>query len=129
MAMAQRLVRRLCQVCHAKKSIGAERLVKIKVDLEPINAKFKVPALSASTEILEPVGCDACNNTGYKGRVGVYEAFHVTPEMEKLIMTNPALSAVTELAVKQGMITMRQDAYLKLLEGVTSFDEIERILG
>ena len=86
----------------------------------------KIKTLS---EIFEPVGCDKCNNTGYKGRVGVYEAFHVTPEMEKLIMSNPSMASVTELAIQQGMITMRQDAYLKLLDGTTSFDEIERILG
>ena len=80
-------------------------------------------------EVFEPVGCDKCNNTGYKGRIGVYEAFHVTPEMEKLVMSNPSMADITALAIKQGMITMRQDAYLKLLDGITSFDEIERILG
>ena len=129
MAMAQRLLRKLCENCRVKKPLAEGRLEKIKTDLEPIAKQFKVPDLTKKIEIFEPKGCEKCNNTGYKGRIGVYEAFHVTPEMEKLIMTNPSMASITELAIQQGMITMRQDAYLKLLEGVTSFDEIERILG
>ncbi len=129
LAMAQRLLRRLCENCKTKEAVGPERLSKIQDDLGPVADKFSVPALTESTEIFEPVGCETCNNTGYKGRIGVYEAFHITPEMEKLIMTNPAPSAVGELAVQQGMVTMRQDAFLKLLDGITSFDEIQRILG
>ncbi len=129
MAMAQRLLRRLCEKCRVKKPAGAEKVKRIKADLDPIATIFKLAELTDSLEIYEPVGCDACNNKGYKGRIGVYEAFHVTPEMEKLIMSNPPPSAVAELAIQQGMITMRQDAYLKLLDGVTSFEEIERILG
>jgi type IV pilus assembly protein PilB len=139
MAMAQRLVRKLCEACKVKKPLGKGYLEKIKADLEPVADKFppeagqpladKLKQLTAGLEVYEPVGCEKCNKTGYKGRVGVYEAFIVTPEMEKLIMSNPSMASVTELAVKQGMITMRQDAYLKLLAGVTSFDEIGRTLG
>ncbi len=129
MAMAQRLLRRLCTNCKAKKPLESAELQKIKADLDPIVERFKVVSLAEGLEVSVPVGCDQCNNTGYKGRVGAYEAYHVTPEMEKLIMSNPAISAVTELAIQQGMVTMRQDAYLKLLEGMTSMEEIERILG
>ncbi|MBP9822228.1 MAG: type II/IV secretion system protein [Candidatus Pacebacteria bacterium] len=129
MAMAQRLLRKLCESCRAKKPLAAGRLEKIKTDIEPIADKFKLPSLAENPEVFEPAGCDKCNNTGYKGRIGVYEAFVVTPEMEKLVMTSPSMADVTELAIKQGMITMRQDAYMKMLAGVTSFDEIERILG
>lgn len=129
MAMAQRLIRKLCQNCRVKKVLEPTQVQKIKADLDPITEKFKITNVVEGLEVFVPAGCDQCNNTGYKGRVGVYEAYHVTPEMEKLIMTNPALSSVTELAIQQGMVTMRQDAYLKLLEGITSLEEIERILG
>lgn len=128
MAMAQRLVRRLCENCRKKEPAGVERTEKIKKELEPLADRFKVPSFE-NLEIYGPVGCEKCNNTGYKGRVGVYEAFQVTPEMEKLVMANPAVSDVEDLAVKQGMVTMKQDAYLKLLDGMTSFEEIGRILG
>lgn len=129
MAMAQRLLRKLCENCRTKKPLAENRTQKIKTELNPIAEKFKLSAIAEVLEVFEPVGCDKCNNTGYKGRIGVYEAFHVTPEMERLIMSNPSMADVIELAIKQGMITMKQDAYLKLLEGITSFDEIERILG
>jgi len=129
MAMAQRLLRKLCENCRVKKPLIKGRLEKVRADLAPLAEKFKLPEISEGFEVFEPVGCDKCNNMGYKGRIGVYEAFHITPEMEKLIMSNPSMADVTELAIKQGMITMKQDAYLKLLDGVTSFDEIERILG
>ena len=129
MAMAQRLLRKLCENCRTKEKLPAEAAAKLIGDMKPIAEKFKLPALTDTIEVFHSVGCEKCNNTGYKGRVGVYEAYHVTPEMEKLIMSSPAVSDVQELAITQGMITMRQDAYLKLLEGVTSFDEIERNLG
>jgi type IV pilus assembly protein PilB len=129
MAMAQRLLRKLCENCRTKKPLEAEQAKKVAADLGPIAEKFKLSAMTDSLEVFHSVGCEKCNSTGYKGRIGVYEAYHVTPEMEELIMSNPAVSAVAELAIQQGMITMRQDAYLKLLDGVTSFDEIERILG
>ncbi|KKU55551.1 MAG: hypothetical protein UX77_C0010G0042 [Parcubacteria group bacterium GW2011_GWA1_47_11] len=128
MAMAQRLVRRLCENCRVKRTAGSDEIQKIKSELEPVAAKFNLKNLE-NPEIYEPKGCEKCSGKGYKGRTGVYEAFQITPEMEKLIMSNPPLSAVSELAVQQGMITMKQDAYLKLLDGVTDFEEIERILG
>ncbi len=129
MAMAQRLVRRLCENCKTKKALGKERVAEVKKFLDPIADKFKVPKLSEDYEVYNPVGCEQCNNTGYKGRIGVYEAFKTTAEMERLILDNPAISQITELAIKQGMVTMKQDALLKLLDGITSFDEIVRILG
>ncbi len=129
MAMAQRLLRKLCDKCRNKKPLAEGRLQKVRSDIEPIAKRLNLPSLGETIEIFEPAGCDHCNNTGYKGRIGVYEAFSITPEMERLIMTSPSMADVTQLAIDQGMITMRQDAYIKLLFGVTSFDEIERILG
>jgi len=129
MAMAQRLLRRLCKDCRAQKPVTSGRIDKIKEDLSKIADKLGLGEKLNMPEIFEPVGCDKCNNTGYKGRIGVYEAFLITPKMEKLIMSNPSMSSVGELAIEQGMITMRQDAYIKLLDGTTSFGEIERVLG
>ncbi|HVZ11136.1 MAG TPA: ATPase, T2SS/T4P/T4SS family [Candidatus Paceibacterota bacterium] len=129
MTMAQRLVRKLCSDCREKQKITPEILDKIKKDLEPIRQKFSLPALDEKIEIYAAKGCEKCNNAGYRGRIGLYEAFLVTREMEQLILSSPSVSAVRDLAIQQGMVTMRQDAYMKLLAGITSFDEIERILG
>ena len=128
MAMGQRLVRRLCPDCKKAAKIPAEELAKIKETVAPILERFKLKS-PGETEFFGPVGCAKCNGTGYRGRVGVYEVFEVSREMEHLILSSPAVSDVRDQAVKQGMVTMLQDGYLKLLEGVTSLEEIRRVLG
>jgi len=123
------LVRKLCQECKFEDKVRPEMLEELKKQLEPIKSKHKFPKLDGSLKVYFPGKCKKCNETGYKGRVGVYEAFVITKEMERLILKTPAISDIRDLAISQGMITMLQDAYLKLLEGVTSVEEIKRILG
>lgn len=130
MAMAQRLIRKLCFKCKIQATIDPETIEKIKKVLLPIKGRFKFPELDQSLKIYAPgKGCKECNELKYKGRVGVYEAFVISKEMERLILKSPAISDVQELAEKEGMVTMLQDAYLKMLDGITSIEEIERILG
>lgn len=130
MAMAQRLIRKLCPNCKIQDKVPPEMLEKIQKTLSPIKDRFKLPKLDSSLKIYFPnKGCGECNELGYKGRVGIYEAFIIDKEMERLILKSPAISEIQELAEKNGMITMLQDAYLKLLSGTTSIEEIERILG
>ena len=73
-------------------------------------------------------GCASCNFTGLKGRKGLYEAFLVDSEMEKFILTNPPVSAVRELAIKKGMISMYQSGLIDVAEGITTFDEVSRVV-
>jgi len=129
MAMAQRLIRKLCQNCKIEKNVETKNLEEIKVQLDSIKDRLKFPKIDQSLKIYFPGKCKECNETGYKGRIGIYEAFIVTKEMEKLILKGPAISDIQDLAVAQGMITMAQDAYIKLTEGITSKEEIERVLG
>ncbi|MEK7121699.1 MAG: GspE/PulE family protein [Patescibacteria group bacterium] len=130
MAMAQRLIRKLCPICKIQNKIEPEAVEKIQKVLSPIKSRFKLPKLDSSLKIYSPgKGCKECNELRYKGRIGVYEAFIIGKEMERLILKSPAISDVQELAEKEGMVTMLQDAYLKLLDGITSVEEIERILG
>ena len=130
MAMAQRLIRKLCPSCKIKDKVEPETLKKIQQTLSPISSRFKLPKIDSSLEVYFPgKGCKECNELSYKGRVGVYEAFVISKEMERLILKSPAISDVQELAEKEGMVTMLQDAYMKLLTGVTSIEEINRILG
>jgi len=129
MAMGQRLLRRLCNDCKVKQKINADTLKKLKASLRPLEDKLKFPKLEESTEIFEAGKCDKCNNSGYKGRIGVYEAFVISKNMERLILKSPAISDIEELAIKEGMVTMLQDAYLKILEGITSLEETERVVG
>ncbi len=129
MAMAQRLIRKLCPSCKTQNKVEREALEKIQKTLSPIKDRFKLPKLDSSLKIyFAGKGCKECNELGYKGRIGVYEAFVIGKEMERLILKSPAISDVQELAEKEGMVTMLQDAYLKLLNGITSIEEIDRIL-
>ncbi len=129
MAMAQRLLRKLCGQCKKAAHPTDTELEKIQEQLEPIRSRFKLPKLDTTLEIYGPTGCQACNGLGYKGRIGVYEAFTIGKDMEKLILASPAISDVRDQATKEGMVTMAQDGYLKLLDGITSLEEIGRILG
>ena len=115
--MAQRLVRKLCQECKKKKTLTKEEKELVK------------GSTLEEMEIFSPGQCAACNFTGYKGRVGVFEIFVVDDEMENLILKSPAVSEMRETAMKKGMLTMLQDGYAKVLEGVTSLEEVTRVLG
>ena len=134
MAMAQRLVRKLCPECKKTVKAGKEELGKIQEALEPLSKyqnvdMSKYPKLDAGLKIGAPGKCKECNESGYKGRIGVFEAFEMSRDMERLILKSPAVSEVQDLAIAEGMVTMTQDAYLKLIDGVTSMEEIERVQG
>jgi type II secretory ATPase GspE/PulE/Tfp pilus assembly ATPase PilB-like protein len=129
MAMGQRLLRRLCQNCKKPLPPSPQDVEKLKKEMGPLVEKFKLPPLDGSLPVFGPGGCDECNQLGYKGRIGVYEVFEVTREMERLILESPSVSSIRDQAIKQGMVTMLQDGYLKLINGVTSIEEIRRVLG
>ncbi len=129
-AMAQRLVRRLCKVCKKKTPVKHEDYELLKRYLEHLPPTVTgVPEIGESMQIYDPVGCTACNTSGYKGRIGVYEIFEIDAEMQKLILTSPALADVQELAVKKGLTTILQDALIKAAQGITSIDEVMRVVG
>ncbi len=121
--MAQRLVRRLCD-CKEKYKPQKDALNKIS----DILSNIKHPSIEKAA-FYKPKGCSKCNGLGYKGRIGVLEIIAVDDEAEKLIAQNPSHSDVLEFAKKKGMITMHQDALLKAMEGITSIEEIERVIG
>lgn len=130
-AMGQRLLRRLCPECKVPATLKGEDLQAVKEGLAPLQTRFGLPEVSEALAIFAPSarGCASCNETGYRSRIGVYEIFLVTKAMEKLILQSPAISEVRDLAVQEGMVTMLQDGYLKLLDGITSLAEIRRVLG
>jgi len=125
--MAQRLVRVLCPDC--KKKTGASPDVKAHIEkvLATISPKAGVEIPKNVDFVFEAAGCPKCNNLGYKGRTTVSEVLPMTKEMEELITKGPTTSEIQDLAVSQGMITMPQDGILKVLEGVTTMEEVERV--
>lgn len=129
MAVAQRLIRRICKNCSRLENARPEEIKKIKLALKDIPKEVKFPKIGKIIKIPKAVGCKACNLTGFKGRLGIFETFLVDDEMEKFILTSPSIAALRERAVKKGMVTIYQDGVIKVLEGVTTLGEVERATG
>ena len=130
MIVAQRLPRKVCKKCAKFISPSPKDLEKIKKGLTSVRKEIIPPVFfNKSFKIPQAVGCPACNSTGYRGRVGIYETFPVDDEMERFILTSPSVVAMRELAIKKGMVLMQQDGLIKVLEGITTLDEIERVAG
>ena len=127
--MAQRLLRKLCPKCALKRNLSEEELQAFKKILAnlPPRVGFKAE-LTNKTEVSDAKGCEECHN-GYSGRIAVMELFEITDEVERLILKSPAEVELKEAAKKTGMVTMVQDAVIKILRGITTVEEIERILG
>ena len=133
LALAQRLVRTLCQECKAAYETTEKEARIITTILGDMKTSGKepemmghVPALTYS--IFKPVGCDKCEMTGYKGRIGIFEAITMTEAVEKTLITNPSEREVRAAAKDQGIPTLREDAIIKVLEGITSLDEVSRVV-
>ena len=75
------------------------------------------------------IGCKNCNFTGYRGRVGIFEALLIDDELENLILKSPSIAALKKAAIKKGMVTIYQDGVIKALEGITTLEEVERVVG
>jgi type IV pilus assembly protein PilB len=115
--LAQRLVRMLCPSCKQRAIIPAEMLrengYRALVDLEAY----------------EPVGCRRCGGTGYRGRLGIYEVMLVTPEIRTLTLERRPSEEIRDLAMRQGMRSLRDDGLDKVKEGRTSIAEVARVIG
>ncbi|MBI2624811.1 MAG: type II/IV secretion system protein [Candidatus Nealsonbacteria bacterium] len=125
MAVAQRLVRKVCKKCAVFTKISAKDLEKIKKELRGV----KNIKIASSLRIAAAKGCSYCNHTGYRGRIGIFEALLATDKIEKLILTNQSIADLRKEAIEEGMITARQDGFIKVIEGVTTIEEIEKVTG
>ena len=113
---AQRLARRICQQCKVEEKVRHQVLV---------DAGF-TPEEVVSLKVYRGEGCQACNNRGYKGRVGLYEILEVTDELRELILVGASALELRKKAIEQGMITLRRSGLLKVAEGVTTVEEVIR---
>ena len=113
---AQRLVRRICSNCKEPHPTPPQAL--IQAGFTPEDAKSVVPNRGK--------GCDKCNKTGYKGRVGLYEVMEVTEELRELILVGASALELRRKAVEEGMITLRNSGLRKVKDGLTTIDEVVR---
>ena len=113
---AQRLVRRVCKKCAQPQKIPAKTLIEIGFS----------PEEAESATILQARGCDVCNGTGYKGRTALFEAMEITAEIRDLILTRAQAKEIKNMAMEQGMITLRRSGLIKIKAGITTLEEVLR---
>jgi type IV pilus assembly protein PilB len=111
---AQRLIRRVCSGCKEEVHYPPEALVD--VGFSPEEAK--------TLKMYRGRGCDICLNTGYKGRVGLYETMEVTDELRELIIIGASAIELRRKAIEVGMITLRESGLCKLRDGITTVEEV-----
>jgi type IV pilus assembly protein PilB len=113
---AQRLVRRICKECKQQVDTPREALVELGFPA----------AIAKDLVVYQGAGCGRCNDSGYKGRTGLYEVMEVTPAIQKLILTGKRGGAITEKAREEGMLTLRESGLEKIRNGVTTIEEVLR---
>ncbi len=126
--IAQRLIKRLCTACKQKVEPDPEMKKKIEGYIEKIPSRVDKVAFR-ELNIYKAVGCDKCGGTGYKGRVGIYELLKVSKEVESILISGGGELKIEDFARKEGMVTMQEDGVLKVISGLTTFDEVEKITG
>ncbi len=126
---AQRVLRKVCSHCSQEIEIAAEILTDMKEVLGPIYGMVsqKWEKEGKQMKIKKPVGCEKCGETGYMGRIGIFEVMPVSEKISQAIISKAAASELQKLAIEEGMMTMKQDGYVKVLEGVTTIEEVLRV--
>jgi len=111
---AQRLIRRICKECKEEVHMPSEGLVEIGFKPEEVG----------DVRLYKGRGCQACNNTGYKGRVGLYEVMEITDELRELIIIGASAMELRRKAIELGMITLRESGLCKIRDGITTIEEV-----
>jgi type IV pilus assembly protein PilB len=113
---AQRLVRRICKDCKAEIKLPREALVDVGFS----------PNETGDIRTFKGQGCSACNGTGYKGRVGLYEVMEISEEIRELILVGASALELRKKSIEEGMLTLRMSGLQKIREGMTTLEEIVR---
>lgn len=116
LVIAQRLVRKLCSHCKTEEKHSKESLIKLGFPEDKIG----------HCKIFGPKGCPECNNTGYSGRVALYEVMPIKDEIRELILTGAPVTEIKREAIRLGMLTLRQSGIHKIIQGITSIKEVVR---
>jgi type IV pilus assembly protein PilB len=114
LVLAQRLVRRVCANCKEPVTLSDEILAELQLD--------KAEAKKAT--FFEGQGCVECNNTGYRGRQGVYEVMGMSPKLRDMVLERSSAGEIKKMAIDEGMLTLRRDGLEKLKRGLTTVEEI-----
>lgn len=128
LALAQRLVRRLCETCRVEVALEGKEKDIIERALSGVADQTLIADVQREKMWKAGDGCEACGGIGYKGRVGVYEAIRMTDEIETVIEMSPSERDVQKAADAQGFLTITEDAIVKVLQGITTLEEVGRVV-
>lgn len=121
--VGQRICRKICQACRQEYNPSPE----VTADIKNVLGKLLPPEKANGFKLYKGAGCPECNNTGYLGRIGIFEVLPVTEKVGRLILERSTAGDIEKQAVVEGMIVMKQDGYLKVLEGTTTIEEVLRV--
>ena len=127
--IAQRLVRELCPKCKQEYDVSVDMKEAMVKALALVSPRAKVTPPENFTKAWKAVGCEDCFGTGYKGQTGIFEMFPMDDMIERLILEDATSYDIRKTAMEQGMVTLLQHGLLKVLDGTTSLEEIQRVAG
>ncbi len=126
-AMAQRLIRKLCSNCKKEVDPTEKEKAFINKTIESITDQSYLLGIQTN-KIWQAVGCEACHNTGYKGRIAITEIILMKKEVEETIINNPSDRDIRAAAASQNLLDMKQDGVIRILTGVSTFEELSRVI-
>ncbi len=128
-AMAQRLVRKLCVNCKQATPLSGRNQELANKHLSNLHKRYLPTLPQNTTQMFKPVGCNTCSGSGYKGRCGIFEIILMSEELATYLTSEHILShEIKELAIRDGNLSIEQDAIIKILSGITDFEETERVI-
>ena len=125
--MAQRLIRRLCKYCKKQIDLVGEEKAIVETILGTITDKTYLEGIDTK-HMWKYVGCDKCNNLGYKGRIGIYELIVIDDDIDRIVRESPSEREIKKIIIKQNLLNLRQDGILKILQGISTLEELKRII-
>jgi len=123
--IAQRLCRKICESCKEKIKPSKDQISEIKIQLNSLTKSYQ-NSIPKKISLFHGKGCDACQNTGYKGRLGIYEVLEINAGLKNSILEKISSEEIQNAAIKNGMLTLKQDGILKALNGETTLEEVWR---
>jgi type IV pilus assembly protein PilB len=132
LSIAQRLVRKLCISCKESRPVTETERVHINRIWDDAVSEGKDMASFGVNKDIQSLwsskGCNECNNTGYKGRIGIYECIKTDENIEKIITQSPSERDIKKISESQGLLDMKEDGLIKILQGITDFAEVESVV-
>lgn len=132
LSIAQRLVRKLCTTCREEQPVTEEERKIIDAIWDQAVSEGKDMASFGVTKDIQKLwrakGCEKCNNTGYKGRLGIFEVIKTDEAIEKVITQNLSEREIKKISEKQGYLDMKEDGLVKILQGITDFEEVKSVV-